>query len=107
MGRCGQERVIYPIKQKIVNVSLNRLYLLNKFGHDKYFTSNPEETKGSAKQSKDYTYLDISFDKMIDTCSHELAHYIQLVKHGKSSCESDLILRNGKYSAELAQEHKE
>ena len=44
---------------------------------------------------------------MIRTCSHELAHYIQLVKHGKSSCESDLILRNGNYSVELAQKHKE
>ena len=50
--------------------------------------------------------LDISFDKMIDTCSHELAHYIQLVKWGKSSCESDLVINNGKYNAELAHQHE-
>jgi hypothetical protein len=98
MGKC--ETLIYPTNQKIANISLNRLYLLNKLGHNRYFTSNP-------KESKDYSYLDISFDKMLNTCCHELAHYIQLVKHGKSSCKSDLILRNGNYSAELAQEHKE
>jgi len=44
---------------------------------------------------------------MIRTCSHELAHYIQLVKHGKSSCESDLKLNNGRYDKELAKEHEE
>ena len=100
MGKCFTENIIYPANQKIANISINRLYLLNKLGHDKYFTSSP-------KESEDYTYLDISFDKMIDTCFHEIAHYIQLVKHGKSSCESDLILRNGKYNEELAKEHKE
>ena len=100
MGLCSLEEVIYPIKQKVVNISLNRLYLLNKFGHDKYFTSNPEI-------SGDYSYLDISFSKMLETCSHELAHYLQFVKWGRSSCESDLVLGNGKYSEELAQEHKE
>ncbi|CAI2170663.1 13506_t:CDS:2 [Funneliformis geosporum] len=64
-----------------------------KMGH------NPE-------QSGDYTYLEISFDKMIGTCSHELAHYLQLVKHGKSSCESDLKLNNGRYDKELASEQE-
>jgi hypothetical protein len=44
---------------------------------------------------------------MIETCSHEIAHYIQLVKHGRSSCESDLVLNNGNYDGELAKEHKE
>jgi hypothetical protein len=44
---------------------------------------------------------------MLHTCSHELSHYIQLVKWGKSSCESDLILGNREYSAKLAEEHKE
>lgn len=39
--------------------------------------------------------------------SHEIAHYIQLVKWGRSSCESDIILNNGNYSAELAKEHEE
>ena len=53
------ETVIYPANQKETNISLNSLYLLNKFGHDKYFTNRPEE-------SGDYTYIDISFDKMID-----------------------------------------
>jgi len=70
-------KVIYPIKQKEINISLNRLYLLNKFGHDKYFTDYPQG---------DYSYLDISFNKMIGTCSHEIAHHTQLVKNGKSSC---------------------
>ena len=55
--------------------------------------------------SNDYSYLEISFDKMLNTCSHELAHYLQLVQHGKSSCESDRMLNNGKYNKELAQEH--
>ncbi|CAI2176777.1 14951_t:CDS:2 [Funneliformis geosporum] len=58
------------------------------------------------EQSGDYTYLEISFDKMIGTCSHELAHYLQLVKHGKSSCESDLKLNNGRYDKELASEQE-
>jgi len=99
MGHCFPRQLIYPYEEEEIKIELNRLYLLNKLGHDRYFASNPEYG--------DYTYIDISFDKMIDTCSHELAHYIQLVKHGKSSCESDLILRNGKYSVELAQEHQE
>ena len=43
---------------------------------------------------------------MIETISHELAHYIQLVKWGRSSCESDLIINNGKYDGELAKEHE-
>ena len=63
MGRCFTEKIIYPIKQKEINISLNRLYLLNKFGVDRYFPSNPE-------QSGNYAYLDISFDKMIETCCH-------------------------------------
>ena len=73
---------------------------MNKFGCDKYFTNNPGI-------SGDYSYIDISFKKMIDTIGHEIAHYIQLVKYGKSSCESDLRLGNGKYDEELAREHKE
>jgi hypothetical protein len=93
MGRC------FPHQRKEVNIELNRLYLLNKFGHDKYFTSNPQT-------SNDYSYLEISFDKMIRTCSHELAHYIQLAQHNKSSCESDLKLNNGKYDERLAKEHE-
>src|SRR5437660_1156209 len=76
----------------------NQLYLFNKFGHDKYFTSYHQG---------DYFYLDISFEKMLKTCSHELAHYFQLVKHEKTSCESDLKLGNGKYDEELAKEQKE
>jgi len=41
---------------------------LNKFGQDKYFTINP--------QYGDYTYLDINFNKMIETCSHDNKNYI-------------------------------
>lgn len=99
MGRCSTETIIYPVSQKEANISLNRLYLLNKFRHDKYFTDNPNQGN--------YSYLDISFDSMLKTCSHELAHYIQQVKHGKSSCESDLKLNNGEYDKELAKEHEE
>ena len=43
---------------------------------------------------------------MIETCAHEIAHYIQLVKHDRSSCESDLVLNNGRYNAKLAYEHE-
>ena len=99
MGKCWKEKIFYPFRGKVANISLNRLYLLNKLGHDEYFTSNPEHGE--------YTFIDISFSKMIDTCSHELAHYIQLAKHGRSSCESDLILGNGKYDEGLAEEHEE
>jgi hypothetical protein len=72
MGHCFPNQVIYPCQVQEIIIELNRLYLLNKLGHDKYFTSSPEYGE--------YTYIDISFDKMIDTCSHEIAHYIQLVK---------------------------
>jgi hypothetical protein len=37
----------------------------------------------------------------------ELAHYIQFVKHERSSCESDLKLENGNYDRELTKEHEE
>lgn len=94
MGRCFPEEVIYPNSQKEANISLNRLYLLNKLGIDRYFANERE-------------YIDVSFKKMLETCSHEISHYIQYVKHGKSSCESDLSLNNGNYSAELAKEHGE
>jgi len=97
MGRCFPNRVISPYQK--ISISLNRLYLLNKLGHDKYFTSKP--TYG------EYYFIDISFKKMIETCSHEIAHYIQLVKHGKSSCESDLVINKENYDGELAREHEE
>ena len=42
---------------------------------------------------------------MIETCCHELAHYIQYVKHGDSSCESSLEKED--YDEGLAKEHKE
>src|SRR5215208_5578125 len=80
MGHCFPSQIVYPYQE--LTIELNRLYLLNKFGFDKYFTSYP--------QYGEYTYIDISFDKIIDTCSHELAHYIQLAKHGRSSCKSNL-----------------
>jgi hypothetical protein len=71
MGHCFPRQVIYPYRGKEINIGLNRLYLLNKFGADKYFTDYLEG---------DYSYLDIGFNKMLHTCSHELSHYIQLVK---------------------------
>ena len=93
MGRCSS----YFHPRPEVGISLNRVYLLNKFGHDCYFTTYPQG---------DYYYIDISFAKMIKTCSHEIAHYIQQVKHGKSSCESDLKLGGKEYNPELAKEHE-
>ena len=90
--------LFYPNRK--IEISLNQIYLLNKLSHDRYFTDNPE-ISGS------YSYLDISFSKMINTCSHELAHYFQFVKHNKSSCESDLMLNSGGYDRELAREHEE
>jgi hypothetical protein len=70
MVHCSPREIIYPKPAKEINISLNHLYLLNKFGVDKYFASNPE-------QSGDYAYTDISFNKMLETISHELSHYIQ------------------------------
>jgi hypothetical protein len=99
MGRCLSYELIYPQHNKTITISLNRLYLLNKLGHDRYFATHPNQ--------ESYFYLDISFSKMLKTCSHELAHYFQHIKHGKSSCKSDLKLNNGKYNAELTKEHKE
>jgi hypothetical protein len=72
MGICSPSEIIYPKPAKEmrkhfqmlsivgdqINISLNRLYLLNKLGHDKYFTSNPAYGN--------YYYLDISFSKMIE-----------------------------------------
>ncbi|CAG8577791.1 8370_t:CDS:2 [Ambispora gerdemannii] len=98
MGRCFRQTLFYPRHEKNIAIGLNRLYLLNKFDNNRYFPNYPQG---------DFSYLDISFVSMIKTCSHEIAHYIQLIKHGKSSCESDLKLNNGKYNAELAKEHKE
>lgn len=98
MGQCFFHQITYPRHAKEIEITLNRLYLLNKFNHDRYFATHP--------QHGDYYYIDISFDKMIDTCSHELVHYIQFIKHGKSSCKSDLKLGRKTYNPELAQEHE-
>ena len=73
-------------------ISLNQFYLLNKLGYEHYFAT-PNN------------YLEINFTNLLKTCSHELAHYFQFIKCGRSSCESDL--GTDKYIAELAQEHKE
>ena len=66
--------------------------MLNKLGYERYFATP-------------HHYLEIDFVNLLKTCSHELAHYIQFVKHNKSSCDSDL--GTDKYIIELAQEHKE
>ncbi|KLL02208.1 MAG: hypothetical protein MRERC_3c035 [Mycoplasmataceae bacterium RC_NB112A] len=63
--------------QKVVNISLNSLYLLNKLGNE---VNESIDYYSTAEHG-----IDISFRKMIDTCCHELAHYIQYAKHEKSS----------------------
>ena len=65
---------------------------MNKLGYEKYFATP-------------HHYLEINFANLLKTCSHELTHYIQFVKYGESSCESDL--GTDKYIAELAKEHEE
>lgn len=99
MGRCSYHSLIYPYNDKTISISVNQLYLLNKFGHERYFATHPNQDS--------YFYLNINFATMMKTCSHELAHYLQFVKHGRSSCKSDLKANNGKYNSLLAQEHKE
>ena len=64
---------------------------MNKLGYEKYFAT-PE------------LFLEIDFANLLKTCSHELAHYIQFVKWGESSYESDL--GTDKYIVELAREHE-
>jgi hypothetical protein len=91
MGLCA-----YQGKSSII--TLNQLYLLNKFGQENYLATTPQLGK--------YYSLKINFAKMIKTCCHELAHYLQFVKQGKSSCQSDLKMNNGKYDPYLAGEHK-
>jgi len=89
MGNCGLE------KEK-VTISLNQVYLFNKLGHERYLASS-----GS--------YLDISFAGLIETISHELAHYFQFSKYKQSSCESSGAKDiNGKFLApELVSEHSQ
>jgi len=43
---------------------------------------------------------------MLKTCSRELNRYLQFVKCGRSSGQSDLKENNGKYDSPLAIEHK-
>ena len=57
------------------SVNLNQIYLLNKLDHE-YYWADPE------------SYLAIDFATLIETLAHELAHYFQFGKYGKSSCES-------------------
>ena len=83
---------LFTPENKQTVISLNQFYLLNKLGYSQFLT-NP------------YVSCEISFKKMIKTCSHEIAHYIQFVKYGESSCKSDLGTDN--YIAKLAKEHKE
>ncbi|KLL03417.1 MAG: hypothetical protein MRECE_6c020 [Mycoplasmataceae bacterium CE_OT135] len=79
----GEEAIDY-INRKITNypmeINLNQIYLLNngKIGMDELivdFTEFPPESK----QSPIYTPIDISFDKLIETIAHELAHAVQNV----------------------------
>jgi hypothetical protein len=98
LGKGEGEMGYCFVEGKIANISLNRVYLLNKLGIERYFVNNPG-ISGDC--------LNISFSGMLETCSHEIAHYIQQVKYGISSCEGDLISENGDYDEELAGEHKE
>jgi hypothetical protein len=95
MGISHLPSISQSSPQDTFKISLNQLYLLNKFGHDEYFTNYP----------KKYCFIDISFVQMMKICSHELAHYLQFVKNGKTSCKSDLELNNGNYDQELSKEH--
>jgi len=87
MGNCCLE------KEKVI-ISLNQVYLFNKLGHERYF-STPE------------SYLDIGFKTLIETISHELAHYFQFSKHKQSSCESSGAknIENKFIYPELVSEH--
>jgi hypothetical protein len=69
MGHCEL------INKEIAIIRLNQLYLLNKLGHERYFAT-PEQC------------LNINFAALTETMAHEIAHYIQYVKYGKSNCES-------------------
>jgi hypothetical protein len=86
LGNC-----CFTPKNKQTVISLNQVYLLNKLGYKRYFAT-PE------------LYLEIDFNNLLKTCSHELAHYFQFVKCGESSCQSDL--GTDKYITELAKEHE-
>src|SRR6185369_6118666 len=86
LGNC-----CFAPKSKQTVISFNQFYLLNKLGYERYFAT-PNH------------YLEINFANLLKTCSHELAHYIQFIKYGESSCESDL--ETDKYVEELAKEHE-
>jgi len=91
MGNCS-----YDKENQQITISLNQIYLLNKIGYDKYFAT-PEYS------------LTIDFATLTETLAHEIAHYIQFVKHGKSSCESSGTKnKKGKFLLpELVSEHTE
>ena len=85
-------------EKQLVVITLNQLYLLNKLGHERYLPVFPQEN---------ITYLVIDFANLTETLAHELAHYTQFVKHGKSNCESSgKRNNNGKFRfPELVSEH--
>ena len=66
---------VFDLTSQETVISLNQLFLFNKLGYERYFAT-PE------------LYLNIDFNTLTETISHELAHYFQFVKYGKSSCES-------------------
>jgi hypothetical protein len=89
MGNCCLEK-------EQVSISLNYIFLFNKLDHERYLV-DPEN------------YLGIKFTDLIHTCSHELAHYFQFSKYGRSSCESSGAKdNNGNFwYPELVAEHSQ
>jgi len=82
LGKCSfaQEK-FKGVYQTNIHILINQIYLLNKLGMEKYITN------------EDYSYLEIHFDRLIETIAHELAHAYQYTinreKEGEmSSCES-------------------
>lgn len=80
MGRCLFLEKKDLTERKVI-ITINQIYLLNKLGHEQYFPLK--------QPAGDYLALDINFIKLTETISHELAHYFQFAKYGKSSCEND------------------
>ena len=95
-NQCFRELGNASFNNQQIVISLNQIFLFSKLGHDRYFAT-PQH------------YLEISFLALIETISHELAHYIQFVKYGESSCESSGTKdETGKFlTPSLVKEHNE
>jgi hypothetical protein len=67
---------VFDTKNNQTIITINQFFLFSKLGHQYYFAT-PE------------LYQEISFNKLMKCCSHELAHYLQFSKGRQSSCQSD------------------